>query len=188
MRRRWPGWVVAAAAALAAGCASMRVGSHVERQLDFARYRTYDWGSADALPADDPRLARNPYFRDALEGAVERQMAARGFARGPSAEAPDLRLHYHASIDSRLTVHEGSGGTRPCASGGCAADVEQFEAGTIVIDVIDQRSGLLIWRGWVQGRIEDVLRRPEELAARVTAAVERLFAQLPATGVARVER
>lgn len=188
MRRRWPVLIMAGVAALVAGCATMRVGSHVERQLDFTRYKTYDWGPADTLPANDPRLAKDPYFTDALEGAVEKQMAARGFARVPSSSPPDLRIHYHASIDSRLTVNESASSATRCAGDTCASGVEQFEAGTIVIDVVDERRGLLVWRGWTQGSVEGVLNRREQLAARVTRAVERLFAQLPATAATRSER
>jgi hypothetical protein len=188
MRRRWPVVMIAGAVALVAGCATMRVGSHVERQLDFTRYRTYDWGPADGLPASDPRLARDPYFKDALEGAVEKQMAARGFGRALSSEPPDLRIHYHASIESRLTVNESMASATRCAGDACAAGLAEFEAGTIVIDVVDERRGLLVWRGWTQGSVEGVLNRRDQLAERVTKAVERLFAQLPATGVARVDR
>jgi hypothetical protein len=188
MRRRWQVALMAGVAALASGCAAMRVGSHVDRQLDFTQYRTYDWGDADALPVDDPRLASDPYFTDALEGAVEKQMAARGFERGPASDAPDLRIHYHASIDSRLIVHESGGSPTVCAGGGCGAGVEQYEAGTIVIDIVDARRDQLVWRGWTQGSVEGVLNRREQLAQRVTDAVERLFKELPATSLRRAGR
>ena len=42
---------------------------------------TYDWGPADALPTGDPRLDQNPFFKDHLEGAVEKELATRGFDR-----------------------------------------------------------------------------------------------------------
>ena len=63
------------------GCATMSVSSHVERGLDLAQYRTYDWGPADALPTGDPRLDKNPFFQDHVQGAVEKQLAAKGFER-----------------------------------------------------------------------------------------------------------
>ena len=60
------------------GCATMLVSSHVQRDVDFAQYRTYDWGAPDALPTGDPRLDDNPFFNDHMQGAVEKQLAARG--------------------------------------------------------------------------------------------------------------
>ena len=182
MRRRWQVAIMVGVTALAGGaCATMRVASHVERGLDFSRYRTFDWAPADALPADDPRLAKNPYFKDALEGAVEKQMAARGFAHGPAATTPDLSIHYHASIDRRLRVNDAFALRASCASDECDAGIEQFEAGTIVIDIIDSRRGLLVWRGWTRGAVDGVLNHRERLAARVTDAIERLFQQLPSS-------
>jgi hypothetical protein len=69
-------------AALALGaCAPINVSSHVERSVDFAQYHTWDWGPADALPTGDPRLDNNPFFKDYLEGAFEKGMAARHFER-----------------------------------------------------------------------------------------------------------
>jgi hypothetical protein len=183
MRRRWQVAIMVALSGLAAaGCATMRVASHVERGLDFSRYRTFDWGPADALPADDPRLAANPYFKDALEGAVEKQMAARGFAHGSAASTADLSIHYHASIDRQLRVNDAAAFQASCASDECRAGVERFDAGTIVIDIIDSRRGLLIWRGWTRGGVDGVLDNRERLAESVTAAIERLFQQLPSSG------
>ena len=103
MRRliRWA--AVAIAAVAATGCATtMTVSSHVDRGINFARYRTYDWGPADALPTGDPRLDKNPFFKDHVEGAVEKQLAARGLEMSTSG-TPDLLIHYHASINQRST-------------------------------------------------------------------------------------
>jgi len=72
------------ALSLTACATTMSVGSHVGRGVDVARYRTYDWEPADALPMGDPRLDRNPFFQDRVQGAVEKQLAARGFQRSVS--------------------------------------------------------------------------------------------------------
>lgn len=82
----------------------MTVSSHVQHSLDVAQYRTYDWGLPDALPAGDPRLDKNPFFQDHTQGAVERQLAAKGFQRSTSG-TPDLLVHYHASITQRIDVN-----------------------------------------------------------------------------------
>ena len=59
---------VAIAALLAAGCASMRIGTYVSRDTDFSKYHTYSWGSADALPVGDSRLDHSPILVDYLQG------------------------------------------------------------------------------------------------------------------------
>ena len=72
MRRLLPVLIVTIAFA---GCAAMTVSSHIERNVNFTEYVTYDWGPPDNLPVGDPRLDNNPFFRDYLMGAVEKKLA-----------------------------------------------------------------------------------------------------------------
>src|ERR1051325_2177759 len=102
------GRLVLVAAALAAfalsGCATLNVSSHIERGVDFAQFRTWNFGPADALPTGDPRLDNNPFFKDYLEGAVGRQLESHHYARVDSG-TPDLLVHYHANISKTLDVN-----------------------------------------------------------------------------------
>src|SRR6266542_2905802 len=97
MRRVIQGAVMAAFALAAGGCATVSVSSNVERGLDFRQYHTYKWGPADALPTGDPRLDKNPFFQDHMEGAVDKRFAARRLTLVTSGQ-PDLLIHYHANV------------------------------------------------------------------------------------------
>ena len=160
-------FVAAAIAALAlSGCApTMSVSSHVAPGLDFTPYRTYSWGPVDALPTGDPRLDGNPYFQDNLQGAVEKQLTAKGFARDD--HRPDLFVHYHASVTSRLNVTDASD------------SVSSFEADTIVLDIVDARTNRVIWRGWAQHRLAEMLANRDRMARSITDAVRQMLERLP---------
>jgi len=151
----------------------------VERDLDFSQYRTFDWGPRDALPVGDPRLGKDPVFRDQVEGAIEKQMAARGFERSAVSETPDVRIHYHASINTRFDVQDEN------QYGNCTADdvwsarAIEYEAGTLVVDIIDERTNRLIWRGWAQGSVEGVLDNKGRLRRKIDEGVTRMFARFP---------
>jgi hypothetical protein len=160
------------------GCATMSVSSHVERSLDITQYHSYDWGPADALPTGDPRLDKDPFFQDRFQGAVEKQMAARGFERATS-ETPDLLIHYHANISQRIDVNRTDRGYGYCSAGDCPADVVEYEAGTLVLDVIDPRTNRLIWRGWAQGHIEGALNNQDRMARQIDEAATRMLARFP---------
>ena len=121
------------------GCATMNVSSHIQRDLDFARYRTYDWRPADALPTGDPRLDKNPFFQDHVQGAVEKRLAAKGFERSTSG-TPDLLVHYHASIAQRIDVNRVDREYGYCYDEDCRARVIEYEAGTLVLDIVDTRT------------------------------------------------
>ena len=169
-------------AMVAVGCAttSMTVSSHVRRGMDIGPYRTYAWGPADALPTGDPRLDRNPYFQDYVQGAVEKQLAARGI-QAATAGTPDLLLHYHASIDTRIDVSRSEHEYERCQGADCSSWVEDYEAGTLVLDVVDARTNRLIWRGWAQDSVEAFEHR-DRMAERIGEAVRRMMATFPRPG------
>jgi hypothetical protein len=170
-------FVVVSALLIGACATTMSVSSHVARGVDFTRYRTYDWGPADDLPTGDLRLDRNPFFQDHLQGAVERQLALRGFERSASG-TPDLLIHYHASIDRRLDVHDVDRRYGHCLAEDCQSDVTTYEAGTLVLDIVDTRTDDVIWRGWAQDSVEGVLDNPDKMARQINEAVERMLARL----------
>ncbi|HLG57594.1 MAG TPA: DUF4136 domain-containing protein [Vicinamibacterales bacterium] len=170
---------IAVTACAVAACATMRVSSHVERGRDFSQYRTFDWGPADALPTGDPRLDKDPFFQDHVEGAIEKQMAARGFERSAVADAPDVRIHYHATIDQRIAIDEVDRRYGDCYSDECYPHVTDYEAGTLVVDIVDVRTNALIWRGWAQKSVEGVLGNRDRLARTIDEGVTRMFLRLP---------
>jgi hypothetical protein len=166
-------------AAAASGCAAaMTVSSHQDRNLDLSRYRTFDWGPADALPTGDARLDQNPIFKDRVQGAVEKGLAARGLSLASTAPA-DLLIHYHANITMRMNVNRADRAYGYCTQLDCPTDVVEYEAGTLVLDFVDARSNTLIWRGWAQNSVEDVLDDPDRMADMIQRAVDRMLRRLP---------
>lgn len=170
--------VLAASALVVAGCATIRVSSHTDRGVVWSKYATYDWGPADALPAGDPRLDKDPYFEDRVEGEIEKAMAKKGFARAASGR-PDLLIHYHASITERLDVDRLDRNYGYCATAECRPSVARYEAGTLVVDVVDAASHVLVWRGWAQGSVEGVLGNRDRLRRRIDDSVTQMFESLP---------
>jgi len=169
-----------AAAVIASGCATaMSVSSHVDRNLDFSKYKTFDWGPADALPTGDARLDGDPFFKDHVQGAVERGLAARGIELASS--NPDLVIHYHANITERIDVNKADRAYGYCRASDCPPDTVYYEAGTLVLDVMDARTNTLVWRGWAQNSVEDELRNQDKMAKTIDRAVSEMLRQLPRT-------
>lgn len=164
---------------IAAGCAStMTVSSHVRDGLDITRYQTYDWGPAGPLPTGDPRLDQDPFFKDHVMGAVEKGLAGRGI-RLASSGTPDLLIHYHASISNRIDVNRTEREYGYCQGADCQSWVIEYEAGTLVLDVIDARTNQLIWRGWAQDSVEDALGNRDTMVKKIDEAVTRMLATFP---------
>ena len=108
---------LALALMVVAGCATMNTGYHLDPTAPFDHYVTYKWGPPDNLPVGDPRLDNNPFFVDYLQGAVEKNLAGKGYVY--DAIDPDLLIHYHASVN-QLDVY---GGDKSAA--GCTANANQ---------------------------------------------------------------
>jgi uncharacterized protein DUF4136 len=167
------------AGTLTACATSMTVSSHVEHDLDLSRFRTFDWGPADALPAEDARLAENPVFKDHVQGAVEKGLAARGFQLIASGETADLLIHYHANISPRINVNHADRAYGYCSQADCPPDLVEHEAGTLVLDVVDARTNKLVWRGWAQTSVEDMLHKPDVMAKTIDEIIARILFRLP---------
>ena len=164
------------------GCATMNVGSHVERGLGFAQYRTYDWDVRDALPAGDPRLEKNGFYSDHVEGAIEKQLGARGLARSASGK-PDLLIHYHASTTRRIGLNQNQACS--CDDEDCRTGVVEHETVTLVLDVVDARTNRMIWRGWAQHGMDRLLGNPPRMARTIEEAVTRTVKRLPPASLPR---
>lgn len=172
-----------ALAALAlAGCATMMVSSHIERNVNFAGFVTYDWGPPDNLPVGDPRLDNNPFFNDYLQGAIEKKLAAKGYERAAGMPA-DLLVHYHASVNQRLDVYTVDNRYGYCY-GNCEPQVSDYEQGTLVIDVVDARTKKVVWRGWAQDTMNGVIDNQERLEEQVEESVTKMMMLLPRGGAA----
>jgi hypothetical protein len=156
----------------------MTVSSHVQRGLDFTKYHTYEWGPADALPTGDPRLDKDPFFQDHMLGAVEKGLAEKGYQR-VTAESADLLIHYHANIGERLDVDQRDRDYGYCYGDDCQAATTTYEAGTLVLDVVDARTKRVIWRGWAQESLGDILNNEDRMEKRINEAVARMLARLP---------
>lgn len=179
MRRFIPAAAAAVTVLALAGCATMAGGSYVARGIDFTYYRTYDWGPADALPVGDARLDNNAIFKDHLQGEIEKQLAARGIERAMPGAKPDLRIHYHASVEREVEVEDVSDRAGNCPSFDCRPRVRNVEAGTIVLDFVDAFTNELVWRGWAKDSLDGIIANQDLLERQVDAAVSVMFKDLP---------
>jgi hypothetical protein len=66
-----------------------------------------------------------------------------------------------------------------CYAEGCSPPVVSYEAGTLVLDIIDARTNRLIWRGWAQGSVKDMLDNQDVMARQINEAVTRMLARFP---------
>jgi hypothetical protein len=164
------------AAAAIAGCATLTVGWSAARGFDSRSYRTYEWSRSEPAATGDPRLDSNPFVHERIRQAIDRRLQASGFERG-APESAELLLHYHLSMTQRVDVIH----IDRTESYGHSTEIPAtvYDANTLVLDVVDRRTRVLVWRGWAEeflGAIDDQPRMEQQ----IDRAVDRLLA--PFTG------
>jgi hypothetical protein len=169
-------------AATTASCATMTVSAHIERNIDFSEYVTYNWGARDNFPVGDPRLDNNQFFRDYLEGAIEKRMTAKGYELTKTGQ-PDLLLHYHASVNQKVDVYDADR-SHGYYTGTTETSIVEFEQGTLIVDVVDAKTGRLMWRGWAQDSMTGIIDNQPRLEKQVEEGVTKMMALLPRGGAA----
>ena len=172
---RWFGLAGAAGVATTlAGCAPLHVYSFVERGADVSRYRTYDWAVEPPRETGDPRLDSNPFFNDRLHEAVEKELAKRGFEKTDAAVA-QLLLHYHVSMKQDIDLGPADPNYGVCDT--CTPTV--YDAGTLLIDLMDSRTDKLVWRGWAEGGFDNAIDNQKLMESRIDEAVRKIVEKLP---------
>jgi hypothetical protein len=164
------------ASVLVASCAPVRVNSYVGRDLDLRRYHTYAWAARETLSTGDPRLDNNSFFIERVQRAVDGHLRQKGFEHIASGQ-PDFVVHYHARVEQRLDSTEFRPGEPRCQTGDCGPFV--YDAGTLLIDVVDSRSNQLLWRGWAERGLQGVVDNQTWMDEAVDDAVRRIMERFP---------
>src|SRR4029078_10997437 len=106
-------------------------------------------------------------------------MAAHGFTRSTVTGRPDVVIHYHANVAERFDADQIDRGNAACATTDCQPRVSRYEAGTLVVDMVDAATNVLIWRGWAQGSLDGVLGNRDRLRRRIDESGRQMFEHLP---------
>jgi len=142
-----------------------------DKATDFSRLRTYAW--TRGTPVNDELNHRR------IVSAIEAQLASHGLVPVPAGVQPDVLVAYHASFDRNLQVNAFGSGVayRPALRSG-SARAEEVLVGSLVVDLIDVRSGSIVWRG-IATRDVDTKASPERRDKNVARATEKLFRNYP---------
>jgi hypothetical protein len=165
--------IAAALAFLTTTAAAQEVSYDFDKSADFSSLHRYTW--VRGRPVNDDINHRR------IVEAISEQLAAKGLERVPGSEGPDVLVAYYASYANDLEVHamtSGWGGYRFAPSRYGSARVEEVLVGTLVVEVIDARTGSTIWRGTVEREI-DVKASPEKREKNIDKAAEKLFKHYP---------
>lgn len=123
----------------------------------------YIWMGSIGRLTGSPRLD-NQSFRDFLKEAITDEFTRKGYEFREEGE-PDFRVNYFVSTKIMMEADP-------------SFNVQQFEEGSLVIDVVAVDSAQLMWRGTAAAKINDQ-SGPEERRTRLRTAIQGVLSNFP---------
>ncbi len=168
---------------LLAACASgIRVNSDYDPQADFTNYKLYAWYPAKQSVPPDAYVSDLVVER--IERAINDQLQLKGMQQVPAGKE-QLQVRVYLVIEDKLDVQTWNASygynryNDPWGWGaGTETTVRQYKQGTLIVDLVNAKTGRLFWRGTAESR----LRRessPQESEARIREVVAAIMSQYP---------
>lgn len=181
-------WILLTALSLflISGCSGIRVSQDFSPQAPLSEFSTYDWDQSVEGIKDRTEVA-HPLVLDRIRQAVEQTLSEKGWTR--ATDSPHCRVAYDYIVESKISstqtgprfgiamgrTTKGGGGTIALGS---STDIDQYDEGQVLIDILDVNTGKLLWRGKGTFRVSSHLK-PEKMTQRINTAVEKILNQFP---------
>jgi len=141
--------------ALLSACAPTKPVLDYSDTYNFSSVRNYALSSRDDM--QDSEALISDMTRNRIELAIEAQMDARGY-KNVSRDKADVFVAYYVITQERQQVTQTERPVYRCRY--CApvwasdVQVRQYSEGTLIIDIVDSKTGKAVWRGSTAGRID----------------------------------
>jgi hypothetical protein len=190
-----PRFLLAVCFAAVAGLTGCQTAPKVQTEFDstegFATMKTF---AVLPLPKNIPGVDPGLVLRigPAVKEAVRGSMKGKGYTETTTTKETDIAILVHGRLvpktdvtDWGFTPYYGRagwyGGYNYGAYGGSNVTVDQYNQGTIIVEVYDVKTSKMIWVGWMEDRADDDPKR-EKQAANVANAIAKILASYPAVG------
>lgn len=172
---------------ITAGCSQVQTGSKIDSTTDFSTLKTFGWLHDVDKEAEDVRL-NDPQVRQTVRTAIEQSLSAKGYERVDRQQANFL-VAWFGAIEKKIKKENIDHFYAPYGYGTLYRDpvlntesprkIQEYEEGTIIIDIVDPQNRRLIWRGSGSGRIAE--DQPEQTALRnLNRSVKKILDPFPA--------
>lgn len=172
-------------AATIAGCgAGVQYNSDYDPTADFSDIRTYQWAQRTPTGDDDPRVYNDITMRK-VRFAVDQALQAKGMQMVNA--NPDVLVAWHGAINGKMSLqtvssHYGYGygwyGYGGMGMGASTTYVNEWDEGTLLVDIIEGGKRELIWRGSAQAELKK-RQDPQEGQEFLNDVVARMLADFP---------
>lgn len=149
-------------------CSTVRVSYDFDKNTNFNSFKTYNFHQKGI-----DKLEVNDLDKRRILGAIEQQMAAKGFTKSDN---PDLYINVLASSKEKINIDNGyyGGYWGPYWAG--SSRVYQYTSGTIIIDIVDEKNNILVWQGSGSGlNVSNLNSKGDD----IPKAIEEILSKFP---------
>jgi hypothetical protein len=162
----------------AAACAAPKVGYDYDSSANFNVYRTYEWLPGNQESAGDQRVD-NALVDRRIRTAVDARLRSQGY-HTPVNGKPDFYVAYRVAVKDRMKgsstqryIGDFAYGTHTTIT-----DIQPYNEGDLVVDVVDAETKQLVWRSYAQGEVSPGMT-PDERDKRIAQVVDSMFSHFP---------
>ena len=150
-------------------CSTIGVAVDFDRNNDFSTYKTYKW--INQKKSDDSKsIYKNNLNKRRFALSIENELKQKGFERAED-KTFEFSVVYHLRFEKKLDVT--AYGYKYYPSTGYSERYIQtkvYQKGSIILDVIDRKERLLVWRGVAEGVLSET-DDPEETINKAIKAI-----------------
>ncbi len=144
-----------------------------------ASKNTVTWKPDASFVRGSERIKPDTY-KPVIEFAIEKALKIKGYKFGNNFKESDLLVSYAAGLEMQLSDEEiiQRFGMMPGLQGS-ASKQDNYQKGTIIVDIYDRNTNKSVWRGVVQGYTDLGLSRADR-SKRMENIMQQLLAEFPA--------
>jgi len=165
---------------LLSACSGTKNTYDYDSSVNFSQIKTYQWN----LQTSEAFSKANPLIDKRIISAIEDNLKRKGLTK---TDAADIKVSYMIGFEKKLktgglsagigmSVGKSNRGNISLSSGN---QIRQTIEGTLVVDMIDTKSGDLIWRSTTVKPVKDRDASPEDSKKRIGQLIYQMFENYP---------
>lgn len=153
------GYLVALFSLALTACSSVSVSTDYDQDADFSELKGFNWLPKSAVVEKESAYLNNRIMDVRITKAIDKQLVAQGFKFASTA---DFYINYSITSEKKTDIRSydnysgygpswgwgvGYGHRGMSLSASTETRIDEYQQGSLIIDVIDPKSLELIWRG-----------------------------------------
>lgn len=139
---------------------AMKVHTSFDEKIDFSTYKTFCWLQGCEFTFTGPDYLKDQISITSIKEVIIREMIQKGYVQDSS--NADFLIDFHLTVENKQSIIRRYDENYVELYEPLPEDeIYHYMEGAIVIDIVDQKSGRMVWRAHVRSHLENKPNIPE---------------------------